>query len=76
MEDYEALAARVRAWLAGGVPPRCIAKHLGISEREVREFKRMKPQYEPDAETIAAECAKIRATWDDRTWQAAASLIR
>lgn len=76
MEDYESLAARVRAWLAGGVPPRCIATHLGISEREVREFKRMKPQYEPDAETIARECAKIRESWREQDWAAAARLIR
>lgn len=76
MLDYEALAERVRGWLAGGVPPRYIARHLGISEREVREFKRARETSEPDAATIAARCAEIRAKWSETDYRAACRLIR
>jgi hypothetical protein len=76
MLDYEALAEKIRGWLAGGVHPRHIARHLGISEKEVREFKRVRETAEPDAATIAARCAEIRASWSETDWRAACRLIR
>lgn len=78
MESFALLRKRIRKWLAGGVTPAQIARHLRIHEREVVEIAKrgQRPEWNPPPELIAEECAKIRAGWSHADWVAAATLQR
>ena len=78
MESFAMLRKRIRKWVAGGVTPAQIARHLRIHEREVTEIAKWgnRPEWNPPPELIAEECARIRAGWTENDWKAAATLMR